>query len=387
MATRILCVDDDLNVLAAHERNLRRHFEIKTAPSAEAGLATLKSEGPFAVILSDMQMPGMDGSAFLNLASSLAPEAVRVMLTGNNDQETAIRAVNEGSVFRFVTKPCDAPTLIQTLQAALKQHHLIIAEKELLEQTLNGSVKLLTDVLALANPSAYSKATLLRDYVREYLTINETLTTAKWEIEMAAMVLDLGQVTIPQVVIEKGGCGAELSVAEKDVLQQIPEMGFNLLSNIPRLENVAKIVLYQDKCYDGTGFPKDALKEQEIPFGARLIKVLKDLIEREAGGLSRAEAASVLRARKGTYDLPILDYCASHLKSQPSVTQQAGQVSSVLIKQLTNKHILVSPLLTREGMLIAPGGTEVTNLLLQKIRNFKSFHVLREPLQVRMGCS
>jgi len=256
-----------------------------------------------------------------------------------------------------------------------------------LEQTLNGSVKLLTDILALANPSAHCRATLLRDYVREYLTINETLNAAKWEIELAAMVSDLGQVTIPQIALERQECGAELSVAEKELLEQVPEMGFNLLSNIPRLENVAQIVRYQDKRYDGTGFPKDALKEQDIPFGARLIKVLKDLIEREASGLSRTQAASVLRARKGTYDLPILEYCASHLKSQPSAKQQTDQVSSVLIKQLTNRHILVSPLLTREGMLIAPGGTEVTNLLLQKIRNFKCFHVLREPLQVRIGCS
>jgi response regulator RpfG family c-di-GMP phosphodiesterase len=385
MATRILCVDDDPNVLAAHERNLRRHFEIKTALSAEAGLVALRADGPFAVILSDMRMPGMDGSEFLQQASGLAPDTVRVMLTGNNDQETAIRAVNEGSVFRFVTKPCDAPTLIQTLQAALKHHHLIIAEKELLEQTLNGSVKLLTDILALANPSGYSRATLLRDYVREYLTINETLDTAKWEIELAAMVLDLGQVTIPKSVLEKESCGAELSPAEKELLQQVPELGFNLLSNIPRLENVAKIVRYQDLRFDGTGVPKGGPAGQEIPFGARLLKILKDLIEREAGGLSRADAIAVLRARKGNYDLLILDYCAAHLRSRPSTKQQSEQVSSVLISQLTTKHIFVSPLLTREGILIAPAGTGVTNFLLQKIRNFKGFHVLREPLQVRVG--
>ena len=385
MANRILCVDDDLNVLAAHERNLRRHFEIKTAISAEAGLAALKTDGPFAVILSDMRMPGMDGSAFLHQASAMAPETVRVMLTGNNDQETAIRAVNEGSVFRFVTKPCDAPLLIQTLHAALKQHKLIIAEKELLEQTLNGSVKLLTDILALANPSAYSRATLLRDYVREYLTINEALDTAKWEIELAAMVLDLGQVTIPQAILEKESCGAELSQAERDLMQQVPELGFNLLSNIPRLENVAKIVRYQDKRFDGAGLPKSELKEQGIPFGARLIKILKDLIEREAGGLSRSDAVAALRGRKGYYDLPILDYCAAHLKCKPSAKQQTNQVSSVLISQLTLRHILVSPLLTSDGILIAPSGTGVTNFLLQKIRNFKGFHVLREPLQVRLA--
>jgi len=85
-ASRILCVDDDPNMLMSVKLNLRRFFQVEAAASAEEGLIALKQKGPFAVILSDMNMPGMDGSSFLNEASYLAPDTVRIMITGESDQ-------------------------------------------------------------------------------------------------------------------------------------------------------------------------------------------------------------------------------------------------------------------------------------------------------------
>src|ERR1700684_1867263 len=106
MAAKVLCVDDDPNMLKMLRLVLRRHFEVETAENAAAGLRALKNSGPFAVILSDMKMPGMEGSNFLNEANYLAPDAVRIMLTGISDQQTALRAVNEGHVFQLLNKPC-----------------------------------------------------------------------------------------------------------------------------------------------------------------------------------------------------------------------------------------------------------------------------------------
>jgi len=143
MNEKILFVDDDTNLLAAMERNLRLKFHLETAASGEAGLAKMAAEGPFAVIVADMQMPGMNGVQLLSEAQKRHPDTVRLMLTGNADQLTAAEAVNIGHVFQFLTKPCPAETVGLALQAGLKQYQLITAERELLEKTLNGCVKVI----------------------------------------------------------------------------------------------------------------------------------------------------------------------------------------------------------------------------------------------------
>ena len=382
MPYKILCVDDDPTMLTTLRLTLRPSFEIETAEDAAAGLQAMKQKGPFAVILSDMKMPGMDGSTFLNEVNYLAPDAVRIMLTGNRDQETAMRAVNEGHVFQLVTKPCDLEMLVQTVHAAVRQYQLINSERELLEQTLSGSVKLLTDVLSMADPTGFIETTLLRDYIHNYLDLNGADNSSRWEIEVSAMLLNLGHVAVPHSLLEKENSGAALSDAEKEILERIPETGYGLLVNIPRLQHVAEIVRYQNKNYDGSGFFKDDLKGEDIPYGARIIKVLKDLIEKEASGLSRAAASALLRARKGIYDPKILENC-SRLKIKASPEQEVEQVATIFIAQLVNKHVLVSPLVTKSGIVIAPSGTEVTNLVIEKVRNFRSVHVLQEPIQVK----
>ncbi|MFH1417727.1 MAG: response regulator, partial [Planctomycetota bacterium] len=136
MSKKILCVDDDPNILNAYRRGLRRLFEIETAEGGAEGLEAIASQGPFAVVVSDMRMPGMDGIQFLTAVKKRAPESVRIMLTGNADQQTAMDAVNEGSIFRFLTKPCPPEHLAKALTAGIEQYRLITAEKELLGKTL-----------------------------------------------------------------------------------------------------------------------------------------------------------------------------------------------------------------------------------------------------------
>jgi DNA-binding NtrC family response regulator len=155
---RILFVDDEANVLAAIKRQLHKQFALTTLQQPQSALKLIEESGPFAVIVSDMRMPEMDGIRFLVRAREIAPDSVRIMLTGNADQQTAIEAVNEGHIFRFLNKPCDTERLVNALNAGLEQHRLIRAEKDLLSETLNGSVRVLTDVLELANPTVYGRA-------------------------------------------------------------------------------------------------------------------------------------------------------------------------------------------------------------------------------------
>ena len=128
MADKILFVDDDANLLSGLQRTLRRQFDVVTANGPEQALGTLKTQGPFGVIVSDFKMPLMNGVELLGRTAAEWPDTVRILLTGEADTKAAIAAVNEGHVYRFLTKPCPAFSLANALTAAIKQHNLAVAE-------------------------------------------------------------------------------------------------------------------------------------------------------------------------------------------------------------------------------------------------------------------
>ena len=136
MTDKILLVDDDANLLAATKRQLRSNFELETALSGADGLHALNTNGPFAVVISDMRMPDMDGLEFLKQVKTSAPDTVRMVMTGVAYPNTAVEAVNEGNVFRILNKPCSSESLSRAIEAGLQQYHLIRAERDLLERTL-----------------------------------------------------------------------------------------------------------------------------------------------------------------------------------------------------------------------------------------------------------
>jgi DNA-binding NtrC family response regulator len=160
---RVLLVDDEQRILDALRRTLHGRYKVETANSGPDALTVLSASltdptsGPIAVIVSDMMMPGMNGADFLTKARDVAPDAVRMILSGQADLTSTIAAVNNADLFRFLTKPIDSPTLITALDAALRQYELVISERELLRSTLTGAVDVLVETLALASPLAYRR--------------------------------------------------------------------------------------------------------------------------------------------------------------------------------------------------------------------------------------
>ncbi len=186
MADKILCVDDDPNILEGYKRQLRKEFELATAVGPEQGLRMVTEQGPFAVVVSDLQMPGMNGIEFLTQVRTHEPDTVRMLLTGNAELQATIDAINQGQIFRFLTKPCTPEALANALKAGLAQHRLITAERELLEQTLSGSIRVLSEVLALVNPEAFGRSARITRYVE---SIAENLHVSElWSIKTAAML-------------------------------------------------------------------------------------------------------------------------------------------------------------------------------------------------------
>ena len=141
MTERVLFVDDDPQILNAFRRGLRKRLDLHTAEGGKAGLEALEKEGPFAVVVSDQQMPEMDGITLLREVKNRAPLTVRMMLTGNADQGTAAAAVNEGHIFRFLTKPCTPDELAAAVDAAKEQYRLVTAERDLRRDRLRHAAR------------------------------------------------------------------------------------------------------------------------------------------------------------------------------------------------------------------------------------------------------
>jgi DNA-binding NtrC family response regulator len=127
---KVLFVDDEPNILDAYKRQLRKKYQIETALGGEKGLELIKNNGPYAVVVSDLRMPEMDGNVFLSRVKEMVPECVRIMLTGHADLKTALHAINESNIFRLLTKPCTPQVLGETLEAGIEQYGINLKTSE-----------------------------------------------------------------------------------------------------------------------------------------------------------------------------------------------------------------------------------------------------------------
>jgi response regulator RpfG family c-di-GMP phosphodiesterase len=196
MSERVLFVDDEPQVLEGIQRSLRKQVDLCTAPGGAQGLVLLREAGPFALVVADMRMPVMNGAQFLAKVREQSPDTVRMILSGQADLPATIAAVNEGHIYRFLSKPCPAEQLLGAVADGLKQHRMITAERVLLEQTLSGAVKMLIEILGMVSPAASSRAARLQRYVLE---LAEALAApVQWQWGLAAQLSQIGCVTLPK---------------------------------------------------------------------------------------------------------------------------------------------------------------------------------------------
>lgn len=380
MTEKVLFVDDDPNLLAACERNFRRKFQVETAEGGEVALKKIAEHGPFAVVISDRQMPGMDGIQFLTRVRERAPDTVRIMLTGNANLEGAIQVVNEGNIFRFLTKPCPQEVLGKAVADGLAQFKLVTAEKELLSQTLGGSIKLLTDILTMMDPGSFGRAQSMREVItaltRKFKPEND------WEIHLALMLAPISCMTVPAETLRRARAGLPVTSEEQQILAQMPETAGRLLANIPRLEGVGRVLRYHRKQFDGGGLPDDAVKGDALPFGSRLLKILGDLTDLQAVGAARAEALEGMQLRTGWYDPQLLDAVREHYGLAGDGDNEDRPRIVIGIEDLAVGMIPCANIETQDGSVISPRGQHITEMTLEKIKNFERLSNIKEPIYV-----
>ncbi len=364
MSNKVLFVDDEPSILDGYKRMLRREFEVDTAVGGLQGLAMIRDFGPYSVVISDMRMPGMNGAQFLAEARQSAPETIRMLLTGYTDLDAAKEAVNQGNIFRFLSKPCEKDTLVEAINAGFYQFRLLLVEKELLENTLLGAVKVLTDVLGAASPDVFGRSMRITRYVRHL--VSKYNLSSPWRFETAAMLSQLGCVTLDIGVMQMVFAGERLSAEDQARFATHPQVAKNLLGHIPRMEPIAWMIgqqLEKDPAQDAAVTRwQDA---ETILLGARILKLAVAFDNHKMRGLSDEDALARLRFRRDEYGEELVA-AFSDIKSDGS----ASQLRKVSTARLTTGMILQQEIRTKTGTLIVPKGQEITPALLMKLENF-----------------
>jgi putative two-component system response regulator len=312
--SRVLLVDDEPLVLEGLRRSVHAEFVADLAGGPEEGLAKLRKDGPYPVVVSDMRMPGMDGAQFLAIVRTISPDSIRVMLTGHSDMETAVRAVNEGQIFRFLTKPVTAKTLVATLRACVAQYHAARLEKDQLKITIEALEQLDLGTLTALARAIDAKSAWTAGHSERVtnlaLKIGHAMGLPAKSLEImhrGGLLHDIGKIGTPPNVLDKPG---KLEPEETQIMQDHVKIGVRILEPIPCFREALPMVAQHHEWFDGSGYPA-GLAGENISLHARILAVADcyDAIVSDRPyrkGLPTREALEILRQRSGTQFDPLV---------------------------------------------------------------------------------
>lgn len=324
---KVLLVDDEPNILRALNRLLSEEdFEVVTCSSPVEALEIL-SQTAFAVLMSDQRMPEMSGIELLKKAREAAPDTIRMMLTAFSDVSTAIDAINQGAVFKFLTKPWDDEDLCLTLRLAVSQYEFRIdnqmaqgihedqpGDLKNVNQNLTQSMierlqeiyRLNQDLKQNQNMTVHVMANILKthssliwNHSARVSALSKHLANRfgipepqQYQLEIAALLHDIGKIGIPAQLLNKPE--NTLHSSELALLKSHGIQGEALVGIVPFLQNAAKMIRHHHEHFNGNGYP-DGLKGGDIPIGSRLIAIVdyydKLLHNRQNGRVMRPEEA------------------------------------------------------------------------------------------------
>jgi len=424
----LLLVDDEPYVLSALRRELRHEgYQLLTADSGDAALA-LMAEEPVDLVISDAMMPGMDGTELLSRIQRRWPESLRLLLTGKSDLNAAVRAINEGHIYRYIAKPWDADELRLALRQALAHQQAEREQKRLetltqaqnrelvelnatLEQRVEArtqEVQQVADMLDVAYgelkqsyvtatrvfsslitqrlPRHLQTNTPVVNLVQAFTELHELDDDIAHDLQMAAALYNLGKLTWNDELLTTPS--ERLSVQDREAYRRYPETGESLLMALEHLSSTAKIIRHHRERWNGSGYP-DHLKEQAIPYGARLLALAVDFIELQRGMIlprkvTRQGALELLGKFTGrVYDpelaRPFIEMCREHA---PDLGMSGKKVLSLSPRTLAPGMLLAQDLHSPNGTLLLNEGKELTRGLIDKLIRLEELEDTRLSLLV-----
>lgn len=358
--SRILMVDDDLSMLRAVERRLERHYDIVFANTGEEGLNKIETDGPFPVIVSDMQMPGMDGIRFVQKARRRSPLSVFVMMTGQVDEQTTLRAMNEGQIFRFVQKPCSHEDLLGTLEASWRQYHLINAEKQLLQKTLVGAVDAIVNIFETVMPDGTTRSTTIQRIVEN---LEYSLRIQKrWEYALASRLSLLGYGLIGRSLTDVVSQPHFSEEDENEFMAKACGKTAEVLNKIPRLKTTSQIIA---QVVNSTGLipTLSPIGDTEVvQVGATLLRIALEWETCKRLGLTPSEAVNTMRRK-----LPDLNEEVVTVLQDFEFEIAAAETLRVPVYDLKTGMVVQDTICTQDGRVLISEGRRLTKKLLDKL--------------------
>jgi response regulator RpfG family c-di-GMP phosphodiesterase len=377
VSQRVLFVDDEPNVLEGIRRTLCRQVELQTASSGAEALRLMSGAGHFALVISDLRMPAMNGAQFLAKVRVQDPDTVRMILTDRADLAATMTAVNEGHADRFLTKPCPADRLLAAVEDGLNQHRFLTAERELLEHTLGAAAKMLIEILGMVSPAASSRAARLQRYSNE---LSRALgLPGRWEWGLAALLSQIGCIALPEEILFKVEACLPLTEEEKQLYESHPDVAGKLLSTIPRLEDVAAIVTAQFGSLGFAGMPSDLQQWDVRKIGQLLLRASIEYDRLVARGASCEAAVNALRASKFGFPMFVLDALLRLPIAKERIVRQI-RLADLMVGMISDEDLV-----SLKGIRLVPSGADVTRSMIKRLTSIASGVGVAEPFRVRVA--
>lgn len=403
----LLFVDDEpttldlLSYLFTHEG-----YIVLTAHSAEAALKVM-SANTVSLVIADQRLPGMSGVELLKVVRQNWPDAFRIILTASGDMQTAIDSINQGHVFRYMSKPWDNQELRAAVRDGVQRYELLLRNRQLgmrivrqtsqlrtlneslelkvaertaeidakrheLENTLVEVVKTLSGILEMRGVGPKGHALHVSQGCESVIEKMHLPDEERRNVSMAALLHDLGKVALPDELVRKESYAFNRN--EAALFREHPMLGQSILSGIRCLEDVGRIIRHQSEWYNGSGYP-DGLAGESIPIGSRILAVVAFYEERhDLPGLEQ------VKGRR--FDPRVVDAFVTCLNEQAADARRAV-LRPIMPHELMEGMVLVNDVYTGRGLLLVTGGKAVDKPTLEKIRNFNRVDPILNKIYVR----
>lgn len=269
----ILIVDDEINNLQLLKRTLRGKYRILTASNGLEGLETLKNNiSEISLIVSDHKMPIMEGTVFLEEANKIAPDVIKILLTGFSDIEIITDAVNKCNLFQYMLKPFNPDELQEAIRNGIDKFDLASSKSLILKdlkELFYKTIKSIASALDAKDPYTHGhsmRVTLYSIILAKELNMPQSILET---IETAGLLHDVGKIGVPEAILCKPG---KLTDEEFGQMKSHPNNSGKLVSNIKKLEQVIPGIKHHHERWDGRGYP-DKLAGEDIPQIARIIAI------------------------------------------------------------------------------------------------------------------
>jgi response regulator RpfG family c-di-GMP phosphodiesterase len=304
----VLCVDDEANILSALRRMLTLEgFQVVTAESGALALEFMEKD-TFHVLLTDLQMPGMSGVQLLEKVRQKWPDTMRLLLTGNADVHSAVAAINEGEIYRYLTKPWIDAELVGVIKSAIELGQLTKARQARLRASYVSSIKAFSGLMDLRMPSLLAHSRRVADLSKKLAQQAGLDLVAQQEVFIAGLLHDVGKIGLSDRILNIKFF--ELPLSEVKLYKKHCIMGQMSLTISQELEAVGAIVRSHHEFFDGTGFP-DKLYGDNIPLGARIVGLVESYEELLGGEYTKApstpsQALRFVASKRGKLYCPVM---------------------------------------------------------------------------------